>query len=74
MDGQYKNAAIDYGEALVGLIPSSRIIGGKGPFYKIRVVDNTYANNFNIALDLLDLSNAPNNYDMKKQNKTKTKK
>lgn len=74
MDGQYKNAAIDYGEALVGLIPSSRIIGGKGPFDKIRVVDNTYANNFNIALDLLDLSNAPNNYDMKKQNKTKTKK
>ena len=79
MDGQYKNAAIDYGQALIGMIPSSRMVTPKKMpnvinLQKARVVDNKYANYLNTALDLLDLFNVPNNYDMKKQNKTKTKK
>lgn len=75
MDGQYKKAAIDYGQALVGMIPSSRVVKPKSVpgainLKKTRVVDNKTANYLNTALDLLDLSNVPSNYDIKKK-KTK---
>ena len=70
MAGQYKDAAIDYAQAGIGLIPSSRMIGpGKSGVNTInlrkpRVVNNKYANYLNMALDVSDLSNTPNNYDI----------